>query len=336
MARFASVIATIRVQLYPLIRSQHDTVLQRCGVITFVTQKGGSGKTTLALSCAVAAEEHGLRTLILDMDPQRSAEAWYQVREAATPKMAAVTAAQIPDAIARVRPHFDVVLIDTAGRDEPSASVAIRHADLCLIPCRPTPADMKATPSTVATITRIGKLSAFVLNQTPPRGYRIREGGQGFECAGAGGSQTHRLSQRLSGRPRRRPGRDRVRTQWESGGRDPGTVAKDHQETGEIDRCPRSAYPLMQCCRRFPRRRSLNPRDRNALRRRGRRRSVRRPGIKQQTAYLPLPVYEQLRHLAFDEKVKMHALLMEGLDRVFADRGLLSIAELKNRESSKV
>ena len=65
-------------------------------------------------------------------------------------------------------------------------------------------------------------------------------------------------------------------------------------------------------------------------------RSVRRPGIKQQTAYLPLPVYEQLRHLAFDEKVKMHALLMEGLDRVFADRGLLSIAELKNRESSKV
>ncbi len=153
-------------------------------VITFVTQKGGSGKTTLALSCAVAAEEHGLRTLILDMDPQRSAEAWYQVREAATPKMAAVTAAQIPDAIARVRPHFDVVLIDTAGRDEPSASVAIRHADLCLIPCRPTPADMKATPSTVATITRIGKLSAFVLNQTPPRGYRIREAAKGLSVLG--------------------------------------------------------------------------------------------------------------------------------------------------------
>ena len=64
--------------------------------------------------------------------------------------------------------------------------------------------------------------------------------------------------------------------------------------------------------------------------------SGKRPRVKQQTAYLPLPVYEQLRRLAFDETTKMHTLLMEGLDRVFEDRGLLSIAELKNRESSTV
>ena len=153
-------------------------------VIVFVTQKGGSGKTTLALSCAVAAEEHGLRTLILDMDPQRSAEAWYQAREAATPKLAVVTAAELSTALARVRPHFDVILIDTAGRDEPSSAAAIRHADLCLIPCRPTPADMKATPPTVATISRLEKVAAFVLNQTPPRGYRIREAAKGLSVLG--------------------------------------------------------------------------------------------------------------------------------------------------------
>ncbi len=58
----------------------------------------------------------------------------------------------------------------------------------------------------------------------------------------------------------------------------------------------------------------------------------RRPHVRQQTVYLPLPVYEQLRRLAFEERVKMHALLMEGLDRVFADRGLPSIAELRARE----
>ena len=53
-----------------------------------------------------------------------------------------------------------------------------------------------------------------------------------------------------------------------------------------------------------------------------------RPTVKQQTAYLPLPVYEQVRVLAFEEHTKMHAFLMEGLDHVFKIRGLPSIAEL--------
>ena len=54
----------------------------------------------------------------------------------------------------------------------------------------------------------------------------------------------------------------------------------------------------------------------------------RRPGLKQQTAYLPEPVYEQLRALAFEERRKMHDLLMEGLDMVFKQRGLRSIEDL--------
>ena len=153
-------------------------------VIAFVTQKGGSGKTTIALSCAAAAEEQGFRALVLDMDPQGTAEAWYQAREATTPKLAAVTAAELPHAITGGQQRFDVALVDTPGRDEPSTAVAIRHADLCLIPCRPTPADMKATPPTVATINRLGKLSAFVLSQTPPRGYRIREAAKGLSVLG--------------------------------------------------------------------------------------------------------------------------------------------------------
>ena len=61
--------------------------------------------------------------------------------------------------------------------------------------------------------------------------------------------------------------------------------------------------------------------------------SGKRPGIKQQTAYLVLPVYEQVRRLAFEENTKMHTLLMEGLDWVFKDRGLPSIAELTDKEN---
>jgi hypothetical protein len=59
--------------------------------------------------------------------------------------------------------------------------------------------------------------------------------------------------------------------------------------------------------------------------------STRRAGIKQQTAYLPDPVYEQLRKLAFEERHKMHDYILEGLDRVFRNRGLPSIAELTGK-----
>ena len=57
----------------------------------------------------------------------------------------------------------------------------------------------------------------------------------------------------------------------------------------------------------------------------------RRPGIKQQTAYLPEAVYEQLRKLAFDERRRIHSYLMEGLNRVFRDRGLPSVEELTGK-----
>lgn len=54
----------------------------------------------------------------------------------------------------------------------------------------------------------------------------------------------------------------------------------------------------------------------------------------QQTAYLPRPVHEQLRRLAFDERHKMHDYLMEGLDLVFQKRGLPSLNELKQDAST--
>jgi hypothetical protein len=55
---------------------------------------------------------------------------------------------------------------------------------------------------------------------------------------------------------------------------------------------------------------------------------AKRPNVKQHTAYLPLAVHEQLRKLAFEEDRKMHDYLVEGLDRVFADRGLPAVKDL--------
>ena len=154
-------------------------------VLSFVTQKGGSGKTALLLATSVAAEEAGKRVLIIDLDPQGTAEAWYQDREADTPKLVKIDATDLEDAIRTARASdFDFVLIDTPGRDEPSTAAAIRAADFCIIPCRPTPADMKATPPTIATINRLNKPVAFVLTQTPPRSYRIKEAESGLSVLG--------------------------------------------------------------------------------------------------------------------------------------------------------
>jgi chromosome partitioning protein len=154
-------------------------------VISFVTQKGGSGKTTLAFCCAVTAQEQDARVLVLDMDPQGTAEAWYQDREAETPRLARVDSANLMKALEAAKSQkFDFVLVDTPGRDEPAVAAAIRVSDFCLIPCRPTPGDMKATPPTMATIKRLGKQGAFVLTQTPPRGVRLTEAEAGLSILG--------------------------------------------------------------------------------------------------------------------------------------------------------
>jgi chromosome partitioning protein len=154
-------------------------------VLAFVTQKGGSGKTTLAFCCAVAAEEKGKKALILDMDPQSTATAWFKDREADSPALATIKSSELREAITKAeRAGYDLLFIDTPGRDEPATAAAIRAADLCIIPCRPTPGDMKATPPTIATINRLQKDAAFVLTQTPPRSFRNTEAEKGLSMLG--------------------------------------------------------------------------------------------------------------------------------------------------------
>jgi chromosome partitioning protein len=154
-------------------------------VITFVTQKGGAGKTTLTVNCAVAAAQRKKQVLIIDLDAQASAEGWYQDREAESPRLVRLDSGDISEALAKAKDAgFDYVLIDTPGKDEPATAAAIRAADFCIVPCRPTPVDLKAIPPTVATINRLSKPAVFVLTQTPPRGERIREAEVGLAMLG--------------------------------------------------------------------------------------------------------------------------------------------------------
>ena len=149
-------------------------------VISLVTQKGGSGKSTLCVSLAVAAQEAGHAVCILEMDKQATATQWSQARSGRPPEVAQVTTDKedkLVNVLGRLgeRRSFDFVFIDTPGIDSPGTRAVIALSDLCLVPCRPTPADLRSVSPTLAAIHRLEKDFAFVLNQTPPKGFRVRD-----------------------------------------------------------------------------------------------------------------------------------------------------------------
>lgn len=138
-------------------------------VLALVTQKGGTGKSSLAVSLAVAAHERGLRTYVIDLDPQGTAKNWYERRQAEGIEVASLNASQVETAIGMLIKHgIDLVIIDTPGVDSPATTAAMKVATLCLIPARPSVADIEATRPTIQSLNKLGKPFAFVLNQCPP------------------------------------------------------------------------------------------------------------------------------------------------------------------------
>jgi chromosome partitioning protein len=154
--------------------------------IALVTQKGGSGKSTLAIGLAIAAMEEGHKVYILETDRQGTVSNWVERRENPEPGFDRVeTADGLDQALALLKADGrNLVLIDTPGTDSPTVTAAIRAADLCLIPTRPSPADIEATRPTLAAIQRLGRPFGFVLNQTPTRSFRNTEAAEGLKMFG--------------------------------------------------------------------------------------------------------------------------------------------------------
>lgn len=158
--------------------------------IALVTQKGGTGKTTLAVSIAIAAQEAGEKVLALDLDPQGSLAAWGAEREAEAPHVEKVPASQIPNLPTTIKglesQGFTFVVLDTAGADNPVTHAAMKAADLCLVPLRPTRLDGLAVAPTIQAISRMGRPFAFILTQcsTIPRNSRAGEMAAGLQTLG--------------------------------------------------------------------------------------------------------------------------------------------------------
>src|SRR6516162_5098814 len=154
--------------------------------IVLASQKGGSGKSTLTVGIAVAAVRNGHRVAIIDTDPQGTVSNWGRRRAAPEPyvhRLGGGIELERP-LLAFRRAGFTLAIIDTPATYNALSLSAIGVSNVCLIPARPSPADIEATLPTLVAVRKLGKPFAFVLNQAPPRGYRLSEAAAALNAAG--------------------------------------------------------------------------------------------------------------------------------------------------------
>jgi chromosome partitioning protein len=138
--------------------------------IAILSQKGGTGKTTLTLHLAAASELAGQPAVVIDLDPQASAAGWKDSRSAETPVVVPVPSTRLPHALEAARAGgAGLVLVDTAPHATEVALAAAEAADLILIPCRPGILDLRAIGTTARAVKLAGKPAFVVLNAMPPR-----------------------------------------------------------------------------------------------------------------------------------------------------------------------
>ena len=144
-------------------------------VITISQQKGGSGKTTLAVHLALAfIRYHNLKVAVIDTDPQGSLGKWYMIRtekkvsnENLTFKTASLWGAQYESKA--LKKDHDIVIIDTPPKIESDARPSIESADLVLIPIAASHVDFWATGAIVEIAKKANKKILIQINRSSQR-----------------------------------------------------------------------------------------------------------------------------------------------------------------------
>ena len=144
-------------------------------VITIAQQKGGTGKTTLAVHLALAfIKYHSLKVAIIDTDPQGSLGQWFVIREEKklsndnlTFKTASLWGAQYESKA--LKKDHDIVIIDTPPKIESDARPSIESADLVLIPVAASQVDFWATGAIVEIAKKANKKILIQINRANQR-----------------------------------------------------------------------------------------------------------------------------------------------------------------------
>lgn len=140
-------------------------------VITVAQQKGGTGKTTLAANLA-AAFAPSRRVALLDIDPQKSLGRWHGLRQARRGEIQALAFSdtsgwRLPAELERLRRDYDMVLIDSPPHVDTDARVAVRGADLVLVPIQPSLPDVWAAEGTLKLAADERRPAHLMFNRAP-------------------------------------------------------------------------------------------------------------------------------------------------------------------------
>ena len=136
--------------------------------VAVISQKGGAGKTTLAVALAVAAERAGLTSVLVDLDPQASATQWSDLREAETPVVTHTPTARLEAVLTAARDGgADIAVLDTPPHAAGEALAAARASGFALIPCRAATADLVSIGASIDLIRIADTPGAVVINAAP-------------------------------------------------------------------------------------------------------------------------------------------------------------------------
>jgi chromosome partitioning protein len=144
-------------------------------VVTVAQQKGGAGKTTLAVHLGVCWAGQGRRVALLDIDPQESLTTWFRLRngfagsDEGRLEHRAISGLRTSGEIERLRAERDIILIDSPPHAQTEAKVAIRAAELLLVPVQLSPMDLWATRPTLKLAEGERRPWILVLNRVPAR-----------------------------------------------------------------------------------------------------------------------------------------------------------------------
>lgn len=145
-------------------------------IVTIAQQKGGAGKTTMAAQLAVSYARAGKRVGLIDIDPQGSLATWYEVRKAlVAPDGAGISFVQasgwrLTNELDRMKRDTDLILVDSPPHAETDVRIAVRAADLIMVPMQPSPMDLWATQPTLDMAKKEKSTALVVFNRTPPKG----------------------------------------------------------------------------------------------------------------------------------------------------------------------